>query len=189
MKFVIAALLGLAAASDIENAFANYVAEHGKSYGTKEEYEFRLAQFAKKVEFIQEHNMENAGGHVVGLNHMADWTAEEYKRILGFKPVNRTAKATFKATPAKTVPASKDWRELGAVTPVKDQGQCGSCWAFSATGAMESRFKIAYNGTLTSLSEQQLVDCSSDMGNSGCNGGLMDGAFTFAKRHVMDSEV
>jgi len=86
-----------------------------------------------------------------------------------------------------TVPDSVDWRTKGAVTPVKNQGQCGSCWAFSSTGSMEGRYQIAGN-TLTSFSEQQFVDCSTKQGNQGCNGGLMDQAFTYAESTKIETE-
>lgn len=74
------------------------------------------------------------------------------------------------------IPSSIDWREKGAVNAPKDQGSCGSCWAFSAVAAMEGHHQIA-TGELLSLSEQQLVDCSSSFGNAGCNGGEMSAAF------------
>merc|ERR1719213_131146 len=88
---------------------------------------------------------------------------------------------------ATDVPASVDWRTKGAVNPVKDQGHCGSCWSFSATGALEGAHFIA-TGELLSLSEQQLVNCSYLDGNLGCNGGMPDRAFRYAKGHAMETE-
>jgi len=81
---------------------------------------------------------------------------------------------------------SVDWVAAGAVTPAKDQAKCGSCWAFSATGALEGAAQIS-NGVLPTLSEQQFVDCAGDYGNEGCNGGMMDNAFDFAKHNDLCS--
>jgi len=128
-----------------------------------------------------------------GWNKFTDLCPKEFNRMyLGLKvPQNKTLnyiKPLDSKLIARAMSDSIDWRTKGAVTPVKDQGQCGSCWAFSSTGNMEGQNFIA-NGNLLSLSEQELVSCSGSSGNEGCNGGLMDDAFSWvAQNGGIDSE-
>ena len=172
----------------MERHYLQYLAEHGKSYATKEEYLFRLAEFNKRMITIQEYNSTNEDDAEIKLNHMSDWTEEEYKKLLGYKGTKPARNHPVFTGAGNDIPESVNWVELGAVTPVKNQGQCGSCWSFSATGDMEGRYQIATQGDLVSFSEQQLVDCSKTQGNMGCNGGLMDYAFTYAESTAMDTE-
>lgn len=121
------------------------------------------------------------------LNLFISVLSYESKYLRGYLPHLRTSscKYTFEDT-NEVLPESVDWRDYDMVTPVKNQGQCGSCWSFSATGAIEGAY--AKNNKLTNFSEQQLIDCSVLYGNLGCNGGLMDNAFEYATDHYMCSE-
>jgi len=115
-------------------------------------------------------------GFTVALNEFSDLTGQEFKAI--YNGLNITKSYTLVQEPRITAPATQDWRQRGAVTGVKNQGQCGSCWSFSTTGSTEGAYFLA-TGKLVSLSEQNLVDCSVPQGNQGCNGGLMDQAFQY----------
>merc|ERR1712127_1014146 len=146
-----------------EMMYMKYVTEYGKSYGTKAEFEFRLDQFKKTLNKMALHN--------------SDWTDAEYKRLLSYKG-KQTNNLDAEILDTSNLEDSVNWVTKGGVTNVKNQGQCGSCWAFSSTGAIEGSMFLS-TGTLQSFSEQQLVDCSKQ--NSGCNGGLMDYAFQYVE--------
>merc|ERR1712187_702572 len=142
--------------------------------------------FKDMVDFVKEHNAKESTYKVSYTGPFADKTPEEYKAILGFKPASTDLpKAGVHVHSGSPAVDSIDWTTKGAVTPVKNQKQCGSCWAFSSTGGVEGRWEVA-TGSLKSLSEQQLVDCSKQ--NSGCNGGLMDYAFSFYRSTSIASE-
>ncbi|XP_013412321.1 cathepsin L1 isoform X4 [Lingula anatina] len=155
---------------------------HGKSYRSYDEELYRRAIWEDRLEWIAKHNREyDMGLHTysVGSNQFNDMTLEEFSRtMLGYvMPLNQTGTLYMPPSDQKLA-ASVDWRSKGYVTGVKNQGGCGSCWAFSTTGSVEGQHKRA-TGKLVSLSEQQLVDCSRRYGNNGCGGGLMDNAFRY----------
>ena len=160
----------------------SHVAEYGLSYGTEAEFDFRFNLYAKKEIALVEINADPNNTFTVGHNQFSTWTDSEYRKLLGWRDLGleRDEVLLDEASAA----ASVDWRTKGAVTGVKDQGQCGSCWAFSTTGAIEGADFLEGNGELQSFSEQQLVDCDHFV-NRGCNGGSMDAAFVWAKTNPL----
>lgn len=201
MKLLALALFGLVIAETYAVSFFEVVVEewelwksvHQKAYNSPEEEKFRMKVFMENKQKIAKHNTRFSKGHHaydLEMNHYGDLLSHEFQSIYnGYRydlKANATAGELLGATyisPANVeLPKSVDWRTHGAVTPVKNQGQCGSCWSFSATGALEGQH-FRKTGKLVSLSEQNLVDCSTRYGNHGCNGGLMDFAFKYIKEN------
>lgn len=163
----------------LQDMFTAFMKQYNKAY-SHAEFSGRFNQFKANVETIRLHNTLANASYTMGLNEFADLSFEEFKsKYYGYNKIEREFDRSKNLhQEVEAAPTSIDWRTEGAVTPIKDQGQCGSCWAFSTTGSIEGAWQIKGN-TLVSLSEQQLVDCSDAYGNQGCNGGLMDSAFKY----------
>lgn len=145
-----------------------------------EEIKTRFSNFVESLRLIKSHNKKNLP-YKLSLNEFADMSWEEFRgQMLGAaQNCSATTKGNHMLTDA-ILPPVKDWREDGIVSPVKNQGSCGSCWTFSTTGALEAAYTQAF-GQDISLSEQQLVDCAGAFNNFGCNGGLPSQAFEYIK--------
>jgi len=184
--FAILALLfasSLAAFSkqEYQAAFVDWMHKNSKSYA-HDEFSTRFTTFKKNMDFIAEFNSKNT--HMkVAMNKFGDLSVSEFSAMFnGLKvPTGYKHETTFQPTNV-ALPDSWDWNSQGAVTPIKNQGQCGSCWSFSTTGSVEGGHFISTKN-LVSLSEQNLVDCSDNEGNQGCNGGLM----TQAMQYIIDN--
>ena len=158
--------------------FTAWLLEHKPHYRNNvEKVADRFKIFAKNLDKIREINAQNKS-YYLGLTGLTDLTQEEYKQFYLNKELKSAKQtSTLPFTHANVEAVDKiDWRDKGAVTPVKNQGMCGSCWAFSSTGSMEG-INFINSGKLISLSEEQLVNC--DKTDHGCGGGLMDNAFKY----------
>ncbi|KAF5481711.1 hypothetical protein F2P56_002343, partial [Juglans regia] len=161
-------------------SFARFAHRYGKRYETGEEMKLRFEIFSENLKLIRSTNRKGLS-YKLAVNHFADWTWEEFQRhrLGAAQNCSATLKGNHKLTDV-VLPETKDWREEGIVSPVKDQGHCGSCWTFSTTGALEAAYTQAF-GKGVSLSEQQLVDCAGAFNNFGCSGGLPSQAFEYIK--------
>jgi len=165
--------------------FNSWKTAHGKVYRPEEEMK-RMEIFMENLKFIEEFNSRKDRTMTLGLNKFADLTNEEFRKMMmGSFNATRQLQAWLHKEGTTFIPpanweadSSVDWRTAGIVTPVKDQGQCGSCYSFSTTGSLEGQWARATN-TLVSLSEQQIVDCATAYGDQGCDGGLMTNSFYY----------
>jgi len=155
-------------------------------YSTQFEHDKRYEVFKTNMRKAELHNSGNHGW-TMGITQFADLTEEEFLEYVGSSEFKHVPGEPFDASIYRTNEDAIDWVEKGAVTAIKNQGQCGSCWAFSSTGSLEGQNFIK-NKELISFSEQELVDCSKDEGNEGCNGGLMDYAFTYVETNGICKE-
>jgi len=196
MKYIALALLIAVVASQttvptwVYDSFDHWCTKFSKTYDSPTERTFRVGVYYTNIQYIYATNAKQSS-FTLAVNQFADLTQAEfvemYTGLSTPKITTTTTTATTTIRKAQNIPASIDWTTLGAVTPIKNQGQCGSCWAFSTTGSLEGVYAIT-TGTLNSYSEQQLVDCSEAYGNYGCDGGLMDNAFEYVMAQGIELE-
>ncbi|XP_075499552.1 senescence-specific cysteine protease SAG39-like [Primulina tabacum] len=168
-----------------------WMTQYGRVYKDDAEKVKRFKIFMENVEYIESFNEVGVRPYKLAVNQFADLTNQEFRSSrngykLGLRQ-NSYKVSSFRYSNVTAVPPSMDWRKRGAVTGVKDQGQCGCCWAFSAVAATEGIGQIKTK-QLVSLSEQELVDCDTSE-DQGCNGGLMDYAFEYIiQNHGLTTE-
>lgn len=165
------------------NRFATFQRDFGKAYASPQEMEYRLGVFLANADLVDTHNADASASYTLEVNQFADLTYDEFAaKYLGFEEdFEGAARCERTGDFAETFGDDKDvdWTKAGVVHPVKNQAACGSCWAFSANGALESALAIFKGQKGLNISEQELVDCSRTYGNGGCRGGLMHLAYDY----------
>jgi len=182
---VLSCLVALGRSSSLESQWVNYKQSFSKEYATEAEESRRFAIWAANLDMVETHNQEAAAGvhsYTMAVNQFSDLSYEEFeKTMLGYQ--DDEAVDSFQYFQEKETPEAIDYRDEGLVTEVKNQGHCGSCWAFSATGGIEGVWAKQVN-ELISVSEQQLLDC----GPGSCQGGNMGKAWNTAADGIMREE-
>jgi len=173
---VLCLIIYLCSAEVAHKQFLSFMSEHGKEYENDEEFVKRFHIFRENLKLIEEMN-RNSTGAVFGVTSFTDLTPQEFKNLylMNYQSRNMTGE-TYMDVPRISAPTSFDWRSKGAVSSVKNEGQCGSCWAFSATENIESVYQIGGQG-LPIIAPQQMVDCEKDC--YGCGGGWPYKAFNY----------
>jgi len=178
----------------VEYEFMKWISTWNKTYHTREEYVARLGIWLEVDAFIKEVNApDSEHTHTAGHNKFSDFTREEFSKMTNLEAPAQQDAPTQEATEGYVPNGSVNWATGNCVTPVKNQEQCGSCYAFSATETVESSYCLHGNSgsqtnTLYTLSPQQIVDCSSAYGNQGCNGGWYFYAWNYLAQYGQEKE-
>merc|ERR1712179_235576 len=187
LSVILALAVTLSSGFSVEHAlhqeWSLFKITHGKTYAAAEE-ELRMTIYLQNRDMIAAHNARFKKGEVsysMKMNQFGDMLPEEFEAMQTYKPQEFSEETPLFMTPANfKAPSSVDWRNQGLVTGVKDQELLGNWWSFSATGALEGQY-FRKTGQLISLSEQNLIDCSSSYGNHGCNGGVVQWVYNYIK--------
>lgn len=177
--------------TSLDSEWESWKVTHRKEYNGLGEEDIRRAIWEKNTRLIEAHNQEYELGihsYELAMNHLGDMTVEEVaEKMLGLQmPMDSDPTNTYVPNEHEKLPKSIDYRKLGYVTPIRNQGSCGSCWAFSSAGALEGQL-MKTTGQLLELSPQNLVDCVKE--NDGCGGGYMTNAFNYVNNNQgIDSE-
>lgn len=167
------------------SAFDEWKAQYGANWGKAEEF-YRRAIFEKNLMLVEKHNADATQTYKLAINQFSAMTNEEFAATYLSGLVVPEGVTPMVGHESEPVSNDIDWTTKGGVSRVKNQGSCGSCWAFSATGVIEAFYKV--KGQTVDLSEQQLVDCSKPQGNHGCNGGWPSSALNYVKAYGITSE-
>merc|ERR1712238_52012 len=189
------AFLALASATSFKSQFEAFEHEFGKKYSSSAERLTRIATFIKNVKEIEEHNNSGKYGYKKVINKFADMTQEEFGALNGYKnaPKPGTVYADIKDIKVSDLPASVDWRDMGAISAVKDQGYCGSCWAFATAETIESYLQInSGNSAVEELSAQHITSCTPNElscgGTGGCQGSIPQLGFVYTQLFGLTKE-